>query len=127
MAEDKRMYYLWLSLVFGPASHLAVKLLDIVGSPDKIFEEKLKNLHPNDHLTEKELEQAKTLLKSHPFSEAEQMLNQCSSMDVDILTPDSVAYPDALRYLPDRPLALYLRGTLPDCNHNMTTTVVGTR
>ncbi|MBO5256725.1 MAG: DNA-processing protein DprA [Clostridia bacterium] len=127
MTDDTRLLYLWLALTFGPASKLAVKLLDALGSPDAIFSEKLHELRPGEALSEKELDHAKALVKTHTFAEAEQMLERCHGMGIDILTPDSAAYPDSLRYLPDRPLTLYLRGTMPDCNTNMTTAVVGTR
>ncbi len=127
MTDDTRLLYLWLALTFGPASKLAVKLLDVLGSPEAIFSEKLHEIHPGEALSEKELDRAKALVKTHTFAEAEQMLERCHGMGIEILTPDSAAYPDALRYLPDRPLTLYLRGTMPDCNTNMTTTVVGTR
>lgn len=125
--EDTRIYYLWLALAFGPASKLAVKLLDAVGSPETIFTEKLKKLEPSDSLSGKEIERAKAAIKTRTLDDAEQMLEKCADMGIDILTPESPAYPDALRYLPDRPLTLYLRGRMPDCNFNMTTTVVGTR
>lgn len=125
--EDTRVYYIWLALAFGPASKLAVKLLDTVGSPETIFTGKLKKLEPSDNLPEKEIERAKAIIKTRTLDEAEQMLETCAGMGIDILTPESSAYPDALRYLPDRPLTLYLRGTMPDCNSNMTTAVVGTR
>ena len=127
MTDDTRLLYLWLALTFGPASKLAVKLLDALGSPEAIFSEKLHEINPGEALSEKELDRAKALVKTHTFAEAEQMLERCLGMGIDILTPDSAAYPEALRYLPDRPLTLYLRGTMPDCSTNMTTTVVGTR
>ena len=41
MTEDIRMYYIWLALVFGPASKLAVKVLDAVGSPETVYSERL--------------------------------------------------------------------------------------
>ncbi len=127
MTQDSRLYYLWLALAFGPASKLAVKLLDAVGSPETIYRTQLKDLRPSDTLTKKELENAKTALTAKTPEDAERMLAKCAGMDIDILTPDSPAYPDSLRYLADRPLTLYLRGTMPDCNTHMTTTVVGTR
>lgn len=127
MTEDIRMYYIWLALVFGPASKLAVKVLDAVGSPETVYSERLKGLEPSDQLTEQEIERAKALLKTRPLEEAEQMIEKCTGMGIEILTPDSTMYPSALRYLADRPLTLYLRGTMPDCSSNMTTAVVGTR
>ena len=127
MTEDIRMYYIWLALVFGPASKLAVKVLDAVGSPETVYSERLKGLEPSDQLTEQEIERAKALLKTRPLEEAEQMIEKCAGMGIEILTPDSTMYPSALRYLADRPLTLYLRGTMPDCSCNMTTAVVGTR
>ncbi len=127
MTEDPRIYYIWLALVFGPASKLAVKLLDTVGSPEAVFSDRLKGLEPSEHLLQKELERAKELLKTRKLEEAEQMLEKCAGMGIDILTPEYPAYPGALRYLADRPLTLYVRGIMPDCSCNMTTAVVGTR
>lgn len=127
MTEDTRIYYIWLALVFGPASKLAVKLLDAAGSPEAVYKDRLKNLEPSEHLTEKELRKAEELLKTRKPEEAEQMLEKCAGMGIEILTPDCPAYPASLRYLSDRPLTLYLRGTMPDCSSNMTTAVVGTR
>ena len=127
MTEELRLYYIWLALVFGPASKLAVKLLDAVGSPELIYTEQLNGLAPSEILTEKEIERAKDLLKNRKLEEAEQMIERCAGMGIEILTPDSQEYPAALRYLADRPLTLYLRGKMPDCSNNMTTAVVGTR
>ena len=127
MTEDTRIYYIWLALVFGPASKLAVKILDAAGSPEAVYSERLKNLKPSDHLTEKEIERAKALLKTRTLEEAELMIEKCTGMGIEILTPDCPMYPPAQRYLADRPLTLYLRGTMPDCSCNMTTAVVGTR
>ncbi len=127
MTEDTRIYYVWLALAFGPASKLAVKLLDAVGSPETVYNEKLSGLLPSGGLSEKEIEQAKALLKTRTLEDAKQTIETCSGMGIEILTPESDTYPNALRYLADRPLTLYLRGTMPDCNYNMTTAVVGTR
>lgn len=127
MTEDTRIYYVWLALVFGPASKLAVKLLEAVGSPETIFNEKLSDLQPSEHISAKEIERAKAALKTRGLEDAAHMIEACSGMGIEILTPESHAYPNALRYLSDRPLTLYLRGTMPDCNYNMTTAVVGTR
>ncbi len=127
MTEDLRLYYLWLALVFGPASKLAVKLLDAAGSPKTIFDTRLQNLRPSDTLTKKEIDSAKTAITTKTLADAEQMIDKCAGMGIEILTPDSPAYPESLRYLADRPLILYLRGVMPDCNTHMTTTVVGTR
>ncbi len=127
MTEDMRIYYIWLALVFGPASRLAVKLLDAVGSPEAVFSGRLKDLEPSDHLPQKELDHAKELLKTRKLEEAERLIDKCTGMGIDILTPDDPEYPSSLRYLADRPLTLYVRGTMPDCSSNMTTAVVGTR
>lgn len=127
MTEDTRIYYVWLALAFGPASKLAVKLLDAVGSPEAVYNGKSSDLLSSGDLSEKEIEQAKALLKTRTLEDAMQTIETCSGMGIEILTPESDAYPNALRYLADRPLTLYLRGTMPDCNYNMTTAVVGTR
>jgi len=127
MTEDTRIYYIWLALTFGPASKLAVKLLEEVGSPERIYNEKLNGLKPSEFLSENEIERAKKVLETHSLEDAEQILEKCAGMGIEVVTPESFHYPNALRYLSDRPLTLYLRGTMPDCSYNMTTAVVGTR
>ena len=125
MTEDTRIYYVWLALAFGPASKLAVKLLDAVGSPEAVYDGKSSDLLSYGGLSEKEIEQAKALLKTRTLEDAMQTIETCSGMGIEILTPESDAYPNALRYLADRPLTLYLRGTMPDCNYNMTSSCMG--
>ena len=127
MTEDTRICYVRLALVFGPASKLAVRILEAAGSPEAVFRNGLKDLEPSENLPEKELEYARELLKTRKPEEAEQMIEKCAGMGIEILTPDSSDYPASLRYLADRPLTLYLRGTMPDCGGAMSAAVVGTR
>lgn len=127
MAEDMRIYYVWLALTFGPASRLAVKLLEIVKSPKLIFENKLRGVSPTDTLSEKDIERARTLVETKKLEEAGRMMERCFSMGIDIMTPASPMYPKTLTELSDFPMVLYVRGAFPDCNSNLASAVVGTR
>lgn len=127
MTEDIRLYYIWLTLAFGAASKLAVKVLNAAGSPARIFQNKLDDVSEDDVLTPRELAQAREMVKKAPLSEAERILDSCFGRGIDILIPGSPLYPSALLELDDYPLTLYIRGTMPDCNTNMSTAVVGTR
>lgn len=127
MAEDMRIYYVWLALTFGPASRLAAGLLDAVKSPKLIFENKLEGVLPTDKISEKDIERAKTIVETHKLEEAAQMMERCFASGIDIITPASSLYPIQLFGLSDFPMAMYVRGTFPDCNSNLATAVVGTR
>lgn len=127
MTEDIRLYYIWLTLAFGAASKLAVKLLNAAGSPVRIFQNKLEDVSEDGVLTPKELARARELVKKAPFYEAERILDSCFGRGIDVLIPGSPLYPTSLLELEDYPLTLYIRGTMPDCNKNMSTAVVGTR
>ena len=54
-------------------------------------------------------------------------LEQCAALGVTVLTPADAAYPDRLRALPDRPLALYATGDVACLNGRHYAAVVGTR
>ena len=54
-------------------------------------------------------------------------LEQCAALGVTVLTPADAAYPDRLRALPDRPLALYATGDAACLNGRHYAAVVGTR
>ncbi len=127
MTDDVKLYYIWLAEAFGQASTLAVKVMEEAGGPEAIFYGKLNEFQPTDKLSAKEIERAKTVLKTHSLKEAKGICERCNALGIDILTPNMSEYPNALKYLPDMPIVLYVLGKLPNCNENMTTAVVGTR
>lgn len=59
--------------------------------------------------------------------EAQRILVDCHSKRIKILTFGDSAYPERLRNIPDAPVVLYYRGTLPHFDEEATIAVVGTR
>lgn len=66
-------------------------------------------------------------LKDKSLDEAHAILNRVVEVGDWVLTPDDALYPVNLHRLPDRPAALYCRGTMPDMDKHLTLAVVGTR
>ncbi len=58
---------------------------------------------------------------------AQRILERCRKAGIAVLTPQDEAYPVPLRNLPDRPLALYVRGDLGCIREKLAIAVVGSR
>lgn len=123
--NDKRVYWIWLSLICGAASRRAVKILRHFGSAKRIFEASGKELLESGTL--KENDKAYGEILKHDLSEAEDILKWCKSNGVDVYTPDTKGYPANLLSLRDAPLVLYVVGKLPDFEKECAIAVVGTR
>ena len=61
------------------------------------------------------------------LTECEQILAQCQEKGIHILTFRDAAYPNRLKNIPDPPMVLYYRGTLPSFDELPVIGVVGTR
>lgn len=115
------VYWIWLSLALSPASRSFKNLLSFYGTPENIFnaDETVSveglSLKEREHLSIKDL------------SFAEEICEFCFRSDVRILTYQDENYPALLRDIPDPPVLLYLRGTLPEWNTRPCISVIGTR
>ncbi len=61
------------------------------------------------------------------LTECEQILAQCQEKGIHILTFRDAAYPNRLKNIPDPPMVLYYKGTLPSFDELPVIGVVGTR
>lgn len=66
-------------------------------------------------------------LQNKSLSEAEKILQKCAQKGIGLLSYEDERYPSRLRNIPDPPLVLYYRGTLPDFEKQPVVAVVGTR
>ncbi len=66
-------------------------------------------------------------LEDKSLEEAQQILEQCQRKEIQILTYQDGAYPARLRQIPNPPLVLYYKGTLPEFDGEAAVGVVGTR
>ena len=120
-------YHDWLELseCLGPRSMLFRPLIEAFGSPDRILgarESEIRHVLPDvsDALLDR-------LLRRHKRERAAKIAAYCERAGVQILAYGDDTYPAALRELPDPPVLLYCRGTLPDFEQYATVGVVGPR
>ena len=66
-------------------------------------------------------------LMDKDLTEAEEILRQCQEKGIHILTFQDAAYPARLKNIPDPPMVLYYKGTLPVFDELPVIGVVGTR
>lgn len=66
-------------------------------------------------------------LQDKDLARAEKILAECARKNIHILTYRDAAYPGRLRNIPDPPMVLYYKGTLPDYDNLPLIAVVGTR
>lgn len=97
-------------------------LLEHFGDPERIYfaqeqEYKALELPPNgiQSLLDKDL------------GRAEEILEECRKKKIHILTFHDSGYPRKLKNIPDPPIVLYYKGTLPDLDGTPVIGVVGTR
>ena len=119
---DSRLYWIWLAQALGPGNASTGDLLDAFDTAVAIYAATEKDLQAvgigNNVLRR---------LKDKSLQEARAILNRVVEAGDWVLTPDDALYPNGLRRLPDRPTALYCRGTMPDMDIHLTVAVVGTR
>lgn len=127
MADDNRLYWIWLAETLGQGSTIAVRLVTAVGSIRKIYENGADDLTADMGFTDEEIKKLRKKLDNRSLVRADEILSRCESLGISVVTPDHQVYPHSLRSIRDYPLVLYVKGHLPDCMNNMLTAVVGTR
>ena len=117
------VHWIWLSTRSGLGDYNKKKLLERFGSPENLYaagEAELKNL---PELAEK----GRTALLDRDLRESERILSRCGDQKIRILTYQDAAYPNRLKNIPDPPMVLYYKGTLPEFDAIPLIGVVGTR
>ncbi len=122
MADN--VYWVWLAECLGPACRDLEALLNQFGSPYEIFSAGESAYYHIPGVSEKTAEK---LCRARSLQHAEQIIEQCSRLGIEILPYGDPAYPARLRTLTDPPTVLYYRGTLPDFDRLVGVAVVGTR
>ncbi len=127
MTDDARVYSIWLAETFGQGSRTAVLLLDKFRTAERVYREAADSLEPDENFDEEKIAKIEAKLENRSLTKAEYIMSKCDDLGINVVPFDSREYPKQLRTLPDMPVVLYVRGTLPDCGTNMLTTIVGTR
>ncbi len=122
--ESTVLKWLWLSLICGPGSHSASRLLSHFGYDiDLVYNASKEEYAEVSRLSADKIKR----LCNKNLNSAKEILAYCSNYRIDVLTPDHDRYPSRLRMISDPPLTLYVRGNLPDLESSLCVAVVGTR
>lgn len=119
------LYWVWLAEICKPASRRAVRLINMFGTPEKIFKLKPAELLASGIVNDNDRIYAEILM--HNLQPAEDIISWCDLSSVKIVTPDSNSYPVNFLSLIDAPLVLYVLGELPDFSSRCSVSIVGTR
>ena len=115
-------YWLWLALHPELSEQEKGKLLRCDINPEDLFFPDREGTFPEE-LTDL----IKKARSSRDLKAAEQILTRCAREGIRILTLEDERYPVRLKNIPDPPLVLYYKGTLPDLDAVPAIGVVGTR
>ena len=117
------IHWIWFATRTGMGDKTKSVLLSHFEEPEAIYFApepefgRFEELSPSavESLTDKDL------------TEAEEILRQCQEKGIHILTFQDAAYPARLKNIPDPPMVLYYKGTLPVFDELPVIGVVGTR
>lgn len=113
------VFWIWFSLLEGISLKDKQRLLAHYHTPDKLYALDAGGILyapvPCPQVLNKDL------------SQAESVLQQCMQHQIGILTLHDSGYPSLLKRIPDAPVVLYYRGTLPNWELQPAIGVVGTR
>lgn len=117
-------YSVWLSTRVVPGTRTACKLAEHFGyDAEAIYNAEKGEYLAVPGISEKLAEQ----LSDKNTDQTERILDFCMTHNVSILSFDSKYYPKRLLRLPDFPVILYYKGSLPDIDNEVCIAAVGTR
>ena len=114
------LYWVWLSEHPALTSRQKNTLLQHFTDAEEIYfaqEDKLEFLDP----------QIRAALSDKDTKTAEKILQDCARKNIKLLSIGDREYPNRLRNIPDPPILLYYKGTIPDFENQPVIGVVGTR
>lgn len=116
-------HWIWLSTRQGLSDRARVDLLQHFPDPEEIFHAAAGAFDGMEGISQ----DAARSLDNKDLTEAEQILAQCRQKRLQILTWQDAGFPRALKSIPDPPVVLYYKGTLPEFDALPMIGVVGTR
>ena len=117
------LYWIWISLVFGPGVTGFREVLEQFGDPYAAYiaseQELALKLGKRSPVIER--------LRNKDLREAHRIYDFCVTHGVSLLTYGDIAYPALLKTIQNPPVLLYYVGTLPALNRKLCIGMVGTR
>ncbi|MFI3325169.1 MAG: DNA-processing protein DprA [Clostridia bacterium] len=118
---EERVYWLWLQHAFGAGSTKPASIARRYESIEAFYKEKRWNQF--DFISDSEL----NALKSYTLDYAQAQIEYCEKMGQTVISYGDYNYPDKLRHIENPPSVLFVKGTLPDFDDNLTISIVGSR
>lgn len=117
------LYWIWLSLLYGPGSVGFTEVLEKFGDPYSAY------IADERELAAKLGKRSPALarLSSKDLREAHRIYDFCVAREISLLTYGDISYPARLKTIQDPPVLLYYRGELPAFDRKLCIGVVGTR
>ncbi|MCM8820632.1 MAG: DNA-processing protein DprA [Candidatus Omnitrophica bacterium] len=119
MDEIKKIYLCTILAGLGPVR--TKKLLEIYGGPDKIFTLSLKELKESG--IPSRIAENISQWEKLPWKEE---IRFCEENNISLVSLEDPSYPRLLKEIPNPPVLLYVKGTLPSDN-DVCLAIVGTR
>ncbi len=117
------IYWIWLAHRPGLSDRMKLALLQHFQDPEAIYFADAASFDAIEGLTA----EAKESLQDKILTAAEEALDVCHREKIHLLTIRDAGYPVRLKNIPDPPVLLYYKGTLPDLDGSPVIGVVGTR
>ena len=117
------VHWIWYAHRPGLSDRMKVQLLEHFSDPEDIY---FADGNAFDHI-EGISQEAKESIADKNLKEAEEILRKCRKENLHLLTYRDAAYPMRLKNIPDPPVLLYYKGTLPDFDGSPVIGIVGTR
>ncbi len=116
-------YYVWLQQCIGQGSKSVAKLFEKDLTPQDIYNLDFEKLIGLKIFTKKEIDKIKSL----SITVSDDILKQCKTEKIEIITYKSKKFPEGLRNIYNPPLVLYIKGDMPDFDNIPAVAIVGPR
>lgn len=125
MASDnfRELYWLWLSERVGIASKEFPKLMEQYADPYDIYRLDVEELERLEGISSG----LKYKLSDKSVDHAYTLVKYCRNYKIKVIGYGDDDYPSRLRAIPDPPVLLYCKGTMPNMNEKLCIGIVGTR
>lgn len=117
------VHWIWLAHRPGVNNRLKAQLLEHFSDPEELYCADQEALRYVEGMTKRAFES----LQDKSLAQSERILAKCAEKRLHLITYRDAAYPAKLRSIPDPPLVLYYKGSLPDFESRPVIGVVGTR
>lgn len=116
------LYWIALQNILGYGAN---EIWDILRNFDDVSELFEKTIRCSDvkFLSDKKFKK----LKAYDLKKAQSVIDYCDRKNIEIITVEDEKYPIVLKRIYNPPAVLYVRGELPDVDHNVGIGMVGTR